>query len=378
MQFICRLFRQDPNTRDGIISATSALGITVNVILAITKVILGLLTSSIAIVSEGANVAADSLSSLITLLGTKLAQKHPDEKHPFGYGRIEYLVSLIIAVLILVTGVEMLTSSVKLIFHPEEMNISYLAIAIVLGSAIVKFCLGTFTMHMGKKADSNALVGVGLDSRGDAYASLVTIASSLFFLLFGINLDAYAGIFISLLILKAGWEVLSPTIADLLGRPGEAELAKELYQEIRSTPGILSAVDMMLHNYGPDAWSGSVNVEIDHEKTVGELYAVLHDLQLRIMHKYKVVLVFGVYAVDNDHEEVRALRKDIAKFVRQEEGVESFHAVYLDNAGKTFYVDFIVDYTLKDWEALRSRFLEYIAPILPGYHVELTIETQFV
>lgn len=378
MELICKLFRQDPHTREGIISATSALGITVNVIIAVTKVILGLLTSSIAIVSEGANVAADSLSSLITLLGTKLAQKHPDEKHPFGYGRIEYLVSLVISVLILVTGVEMFLSSVKLIFNPEPMNISYLAIGIVFATAVVKFCLGTFTMHMGKKADSTALVGVGLDSRSDAFASAVTIASSLIFLIFHISLDAYAGIFISLLILKAGWEVLSPTIADLLGRAGEEELAKQLYQEIRSTPGVLCAVDMMLHNYGPDAWSGSVNVEIDHERTVGDVYAVLHDLQLRIMHEYKVVMVFGIYAVDNDHEEVRALRKDISKFVREEDGVESFHAVYLDSDTKTLYVDFIVDYSQKDWDSLRQRFLDYMACVLPGYKIELTIETQFV
>ena len=148
MNVIYKIFRQDPENREDIISITSGLGIVVNVVLALVKVMIGVLSSSIAIISEGANNAADSLSALLALVGTKLAQKHPDEKHPFGYGRIEYLVSLIISVLILVTGIEMLISSVKLIRNPEELNISYLALVIVAGSAVVKFVLGIYTIKM--------------------------------------------------------------------------------------------------------------------------------------------------------------------------------------------------------------------------------------
>lgn len=378
MKFIYKLFKQDPDSREGIIAVTSGLGIFVNIALALIKVFIGLLVSSIAIVSEGVNSAADAMSALITLIGAKLAQKHPDEKHPFGYGRIEYLVSLVIAVLILVTGIQMVISSVKLIFHPEELSVSYVALAIVAGTAVIKFFLGIYTIKMGKKADSSALIGVGMEGRNDSFASVITILSSLIFLIFHVSVDAYAGILISLLIIKAGFDVLKDTISDILGRPGEHELAVQLYREIRKTDGIISAADMMLHNYGPDAWSGSVNVEIDHNKTVGEIYQFLHKLQLHIMHEYQVTMVFGVYAVDNEHTQIKELRKRIGEFVRTHEHLKSYHAVYMDEKDHKIYCDFIVDYKLQDWEVLRETFTEYIAESYPEYEVELVIETEFI
>ncbi|MBQ0004783.1 MAG: cation transporter [Clostridiales bacterium] len=378
MKLIYKLFRLNPEAREDIIAATSGLGIFTNIVLASIKVIIGLMASSIAIVSEGVNNFADVLSAFLTFVGTKLAGKHPDEKHPFGYGRIEYLVSLVISVLILVSGIEMLKSAIDLIINPAPLKISYLALGIVLVSAVIKFILGVYTVKMGEKADSRALVGVGVDSKNDSYASVITITSSLLFLLFGISVDAYAGVIIAFLIMKAGFELLKDTIGDILGRPGEYDLAVELYRIIRGTDGVISAADMMLHNYGPDAWSGSVNVELDHKKTVGEIYKVLHDLQLRIMHEYNVTMVFGVYAVDNDNEQARELRARIADFVKAHEHIKSYHAVYVSEKESRIYCDFIVEYALRDWDGLREEFKAYIGELYPGYDLELTLETDFV
>lgn len=378
MEFVCRLFRQDPNEREGVITAVSALGIAVNLLIAAAKVVLGLFASSIAIVSEGVNNASDAMTSVLTLVGSRLAGKHPDAKHPFGYGRVEYLTSLVIAGLILFTGIEMLTSSVRLIFEPSELNVSVPALAVVAVSALIKFLLGVFTVSAGRRSGSGALVGVGLDCRNDSFISVVTILSAVIFIVSGVSVDAYVGALMSLLVVKAGFDVLRDTVSELLGRPGDAELAAKLYREIRSTPGILGAVDMMLHNYGPDAYSGSVNVEIDHEKTVGEVYDFLHALQLRIMREYNVTLVFGVYAVDGDHEEVRVIRQRIAEFVRAHEHVKSFHAVYLDPASPRLYCDLIVDYELRDWGLLRGEFTGFMRESFPEYELVLTIETEFV
>lgn len=278
MKSICRIFRQDPNSREGMIAAASGLGIVVNLIIAAVKVVLGLMVSSMAILSEGANNAADSLSSVLTLIGTKLAGRHPDEKHPFGYRRIEYLTGLVVSVLILVTGIEMLIESVKCIFTPEELSVSTLSIVIVAASAVVKYLLGVWTIRVSRKTGSSALEAVGTECRNDSFASVITIAAALVFLIFHISVDAYAGVLISALIIKAGFGTLKETLAELIGRPGEKELATRLYQEIRSTDGVVGAADMMLHNYGPDTWSGSVNLEIDHRRTVGEVYGVLHEL----------------------------------------------------------------------------------------------------
>ncbi len=379
MKILYKLLRKDPEARESIITVTSGLGIAVNLLLAAAKVIIGVLASSIAIISEGINNSADVMTAVLTLLGTKLAGKKPDEKHPFGYGRIEYLTSLIVAVMILVTGAEVLISSVKLIFEPnDELSISYLSLAIVAVSAVIKFVLGLYTIRMGRKADSLALEGVGEDCRNDAFASIITIIAALIFLIFRFSVDAYAGILTSLLIIKAGFDVLRSTVSELIGRPGDAELAGRIYSEIRSTEGVLNAADMMLHNYGPDAYSGSVNVEMDHEMTVGEIYQILHKLQLHIMHEYGVTMVFGVYAVDTDHEEVMELRGCIAEFVRGRDHVKSYHAVYLEPETEKIYCDLTVDYQLHDWDTLRADFLAYMAEHYPDQEVELTVETEFV
>lgn len=378
MKIFYKLFRQDPETRDGIITTTSWIGIIANLFIALTKIIIGLIASSIAIISEGANNAADVLSSVMTLIGAKLAKKHPDEKHPFGYGRIEYISGLVIAVVILVTGIEMLISAVKLVIHPEDINVSYVALATVAFSAVIKFFLGNYTIKMGKKASSGALEAVGVDCRTDSYASTITIISAIVFIAFGLNIDAYAGVITSLLIVKAGYDALMGTLGDIIGRPGDEELAAKIYKEVRGTDGILAAVDMMLHNYGPDAWSGSVNVEIDHNKTVGDIYQFLHELQLRIMHEYHVVMVFGVYAVDHDGKYIKELRNNIVKFTSTKENVKSFHAVYIDEKTDDIYCDFIVDYELKDWDGLKMEFEKYMSELYPGKNVILTIETEFV
>lgn len=378
MKLIYKLFKQDPESREGVIAVTSGLGIVVNVIIAILKVVIGLLVSSIAIVSEGINNASDAMTSVLTLLGTKLAGRHPDEKHPFGYGRIEYLTGLVIAVLILVTGIELISGSVKLIFHPEEMSISTISLAIVAVSAVIKFVLGVYTIKMGKKAKSSALEAVGLDCRNDSFISVVTIVSAIVFLVFHISIDAYVGIFTSLIIIKAGIEILKDTIGELLGRPGEAELAEKLYKEIRSAEGVVGAADMMLHNYGPDAYSGSVNIEIDHKKTVGEIYQFIHQLQLKIMYEYHVVMVFGVYAVDNDKEYIKELRKYIGSFVKETEHVKSFHAVYLEPDTDNLYCDLVVDYGLRDWDQLKQDFTAYIKKEYEDKELVLTIETEYV
>ena len=378
MNILYKLLKQDPNSREGIITTTSWLGIISNLLIATIKIIVGSLASSIAIISEGVNNSADVLTSVLTLVGTKLASKKPDEKHPFGYGRIEYLTGLIVSTLILVTGIEIMISSVKLVFNPEELKISYISLAIVAFSAIAKYVLGAHTVKMGKKADSSALIAVGIDAKGDSYASIITIISAVVFLIWKYSIDAYAGIITSALIIKAGYDVLMHTLSELIGRPGEKELADKLYEEIRKTPGILNAVDMMLHNYGPDAYSGSVNIEIEHDKTVGEIYSFIHNLQLRIMHDYKVTMVFGVYAVDNKTESSKKIRTEIASFIKSHEHIKSYHAVYIPENSNKIYCDFIVDYKLQDWESLQKEFKEYMLNFYPDKELQLVIETEFV
>ena len=368
----------EASARRRLIVRTSAAGIALNLAIAAVKIVLGLISSSVAIISEGINNATDAASSLLTLVGTKLSAKHPDEKHPFGYGRIEYLTSLIIAALILYAGISMLISSIQGIISPAEMEVSVPMIIIIAVSAAAKFFLGTYTISAGKKADSSSLTAVGIDCRNDSFISIVTIVSSVIYLVSGFSLDAFAGAVFAVVIIRAGYSVLMDTVNDLLGRPGQKELADTLYREIRSTPGVINAADMMLHNYGPDSWSGSVNIEISSDKTVGDVYESIHDLQLRIMHEHKVTMVFGIYAVNQDRKDLAEIRSAVHGFIRSHEHIRSCHALYLSPSSGKIYIDFVVDYVLADWDSLRNEFEEYMAPLFPGHGVELTVETEFV
>ncbi|MBO4980210.1 MAG: cation transporter [Clostridia bacterium] len=378
MKLLYKLLKQKPDTREGITITTSALGILVNTVLAVIKILVGIAVGSIAIVSEGANNASDSATSLITIVGAKLSTMHPNKKHPFGFGRIEYLTSLVIAIFILVTASELFLSSFRRIFSPGELAVSYVTLIIIAVSAIVKLLLGTYSIRMGKKAGSESLIALGTDCRNDAFISAVTILSALIFLLFDVSLDAYAGIITSALIFKAGFDIMKDTVSHLLGKPASEELVAKIYEEIRSVPCILGAADLMLHNYGPDAYSGSMNLEIDHEKTIGEVYEEVHDLQLRIKHKYGIVMVFGMYAVDSDHENVKIMRKQIEKFVAGYDHITGFHALYLAPNTNEIYCDFVVDYAFHDWDSLKEEFTEYMRNLYPEYRLTVTIELNYV
>ena len=378
MEPCVKIFGTNFHSRERVVAFTSGFGAVVNLFVALLRIVVGTIASSMAVISEGINSATDSLISIVAFVGAKLATKRPDQKHPFGYGRIEYLTSLAVGVFILVAGIETLVNSVKLIFKPSELNLSALALIVVVVSSAVKFALGVFMIRIGRKVDSGALTAVGLDSRNDSFFSVATVGSIVLFWTTGVSIDAYVGVLAALLLLKTGFDVLRGAIDELLGGSGKKELADAIYKEIRETEGIIAAADLTLHNYGSDRRSGSVNLEMDYAQTVGEIYQIIHQLQLRIMREYRTTLVFGVYAVDRDGKEVAQLRKTIEAFAAQNEHIKSFHALYLDPKTQKIYCDFVVDYDLKDWAALRDDFLRHMRERYPNNEVALTIETEFV
>lgn len=378
MQLLYKLLKQDAGSREGQITVTSTLNIIVNLLVSGVKIAIGILTSSIAILSDGAHNAADAASSVLTIVGTKLSARRPTVKHPFGFGRIEYLTSLVIGGLILYTGVEFLISAVKLIMEPSALSISYMSLVIICVAAVAKYLLGAYTVRVGKKVDSLSLTAVGMESCNDSYISALTLITALVFIFFKLNIDAYAGIITAVIIIKAGLEILGDTISRLLGKAGDKELADMLYREIRSAPFVLNAADMMLHNYGPDAYSGSVNIEVDHKLSMEEVYSFVHELQLRIMHEHNVTMVFGLYAVDYDSDKSRKMRTEIASYVSKHEHVKSYHALFISEKEMRIYCDLVVDYELADWDELREDFGAYMKELYPAYELELVVETEFV
>jgi len=373
-----KLFGIDSKSRGGVITVLSLTGMVINFAIALMKITVGSMVGSMAIISEGINNAADAGSSFLTLVGTKLASMKPTKNHPFGFGRIEYLTSLIIGTIILLAGSELFLNSVKLILEPENVSVSYVTMGLIAGSAVIKLFVSYMQITEGNRIGSDSLTAVGREGRQDALGSIITIASGFAYLLLGLNLDAYASLLISALVLKLSYDILSDTVGKLLGRVGEKELAEALYREIRQEPIIVNAADMMLHNYGPDAYSGSVNIEIDHKQNLGEVYKEIHALQLRLMAMYHITMVFGIYAVDNDNPMTKVLRLKLTEFVRGYDHLLSYHALYVDEINKDIYIDLMVDYELKEWERLEKEFVAFMGEHYPEYNIKLVIETQYV
>lgn len=231
-------FKMDANERRKRIIGVSITGIVTNLLLGALKAVLGILSGSIALVSDALNNITDSSSSLITIIGTKLAGKAPDKQHPFGHGRTEYLTSLLIGGIVFITGFQSLISSIKAIFNREEMNASIVTAIIIIATIVAKIILGTFTENSGKKYNSGALIASGADAKNDAVVSLVTLISTFIYMFTKISVDGIAGVIISIFILKTAYEVLSDTVKKILGERVDGEMVRGINEIARNTEGV--------------------------------------------------------------------------------------------------------------------------------------------
>jgi len=248
--------------RDSIIIRTSIIGIITNFLLAAFKAAVGTISGSIAITMDAVNNLSDSASALITIVGTKLAQKPADKEHPFGHGRAEYLSAMIISVIILYAGVTSLVESIKKIINPTVPDYSILSLIIVAVAVIVKIVLGHFVKGVGKRVKSDALVNSGQDATMDSIISASTLVAALIFLFTKISLESWLGAVISLIIIKSGIDMLHDTISRILGEGADLELAKKIKNIVASYPNVKGPYDLILNNYGPENYIGSLHIEV--------------------------------------------------------------------------------------------------------------------
>ena len=240
-------------SRDSIIIRTSVIGILANIALAAFKAVVGLSSNSIAIVMDAVNNLSDAASSVITIVGTKLAGREPDKKHPFGYGRIEYLSAMIISLLVLYAGVTAFVESVRKIIQPDTPDYSAL--------------LGRYVKGIGEKVNSDSLKGSGEDATLDSVISASTLVAAAIYLFFHVSLEAWLGAVIAVVIIKSGVEMLRDTLSKILGERVDAQLAAEMKATIRENPEVRGAYDLILHDYGPDSYNGSVHIEVPDTMT---------------------------------------------------------------------------------------------------------------
>ena len=364
--------------REKTIIRTSVIGIIANVFLAAFKAVIGLMSNSIAIVLDAVNNISDAGSSLITIVGTKLAGREPDKKHPFGYGRIEYLSAMIIAVIMLYAGITSFVESVKQIIHPETPDYSAVSLVIVAVAVVVKIFLGRYVKGVGVKVNSDSLVTSGEEARLDSVISASTLVAAGIFLVFHVSLEAWLGAVISLVIIKSGIEMLRDTISKILGERNDAELVRGIHATVTGFPDVQGAYDLVLNNYGPDNWNGSIHIEVPDTYSADQLDQLIREITMKVLCDHRVLLTaVGVYSVNTQDEEVIRTREQVRKIVFAHEHVRQMHGFYLLKEQKTMRFDLVISFDAKDRREVYRNVIADVRKAFPDYELQVAMDTDF-
>ena len=365
-------------SREKMIIRTSIIGIIANVFLAGFKAVIGLMTNSIAIVLDAVNNISDAGSSLITIVGTKLAGREPDKKHPFGYGRIEYLSAMIISVIVLYAGITSFVESVKQIIHPETPEYNTVSLIIVAVAVVVKILLGRYVKGVGVRVKSDSLINSGEDATLDSVISASTLVAAGIFLIFRISLEAWLGAVISVVIIKSGIEMLRDTISQILGERNDIELARAIYGTVTGFPGVEGAYDLVLNNYGPDTWTGSIHIEVPDTYSADRLDQLIREITMKVLKEHHVILTaVGVYSVNTKDEEVIATKEKVREIVFSHEYVREMHGFYLLKDQKAMRFDVVISFDAKDRRAVFREVIADVQKAFPGYELQAAMDTDF-
>ena len=360
--------------REKTIVRTSVIGIVTNVFLAAFKAAIGLISNSIAVTLDAVNNLSDAMSSVITIIGAKLGAKKPDKKHPLGYGRIEYLSSMIVAAIVLYAGITSLVESAKKIIHPEAADYSTVSLIIIAVAIIVKLVLGAYVKKQGEKVNSGALIASGKDASFDAILSASVLASAIVFLVWGISLEAYVGVIISIVIIKAGIEMMIETLNDIIGQRGEAEMSRQIKKLVIEEPEVRGAYDLTLFNYGPDKYYGSVHMELPDTMTVDKVDVLTRKIQIKVDQETGVILTgIGVYSYNTTDEEAAQIRNQVQKTVLSHEWALQMHGFYVDTEEKTLRFDAVISFDIDHKEAIEILHKE-LQELYPDYTLQIVAD----
>ena len=362
--------------RSRTIIRTSLIGVMANLALSGFKAMVGILSHSIAIIMDAVNNLSDALSSVITIIGTKLSGKAPDREHPFGHGRIEYLSAFLIAALVLYAGIAALVESVRKILHPVLPDYTVPGLIIIAVAVIVKLLLGRYVRKTGQRVNSGSLIASGTDAFFDAVISASTLAAALVYLFFHISLEAWLGAAIALLIIKSGCEMLFHTVSEMLGRRISAELAGRIKGLLLESPEVYGVYDLAVNDYGPDRIQGSVHLEVPESMTAVEIDQLSRDLQRRIYAETGVVLTaIGIYAHHEGGEEA-VIQEEVYKIVSNHPYFLQMHGFFVDLDTKLMRFDIILAFEAPDRQSLYDHICKDVQDAFPGYQLQIVLDVD--
>ena len=356
---------------------TSIIGIIVNLILVLFKASIGILVNSIAIILDAINNLTDALSSIITIIGTKLAERRPDKKHPFGYGRIEYFSSLIIAIIILFAGLTALQESIPKIFHPVTADYTFISILIITIAVIVKFLLGRYVKKVGEEINSQSLIASGSDALFDSILSLSTVIAAIISITWHISIEGILGTIIAIIIIKAAIEILRDTVNSMIGTRADKKLADKLKAEINAFNNVLGTYDLILHNYGPTQLIGSAHIEVPDSLTANDIHALTRGIILKIYNDYGIILTIGIYASNTDDPEHLKIKEELMEIIEKYSGVIQVHGFFVDQKVKLVTFDIIFDFIEENPDKIKNKILSELKDLNPTYTFHAILDRDF-
>ena len=356
---------------------TSWIGIAANVLLAGFKAVVGILASSVAIVMDAVNNLSDALSSVITIVGTKLSQRPADRKHPFGFGRVEYFSAIIIAVIVLSAGITSLIESVKKIFNPTEPTYTTLTLIVIVVAIAVKLILGQYVKRKGEQLKSDALIASGSDALFDAIITLATLVSAGVMLLWGFSLDGILGALISLVIIKAGIEMLASPVNELLGTSISAELTNQIKREVSEFEGVHGVYDLILHNYGPDIRIGSLHINVYDTMSAHEIHGLTRKITMQMIEHHNIVMTVGVYAIATGENRRAELQTKVMQMLAAHPEIVQVHGFYYSEKDNMLSVDVVPDISVHDEAAFVRQLIAELQPLVPDKQVVIIVDHNY-
>ena len=383
---LIRLFIRDAdNTRDarvreqyGVLSG--AVGIACNVFLFALKLVIGFLTGSISIAADAFNNLSDGLSCLISIVGFKVAGKAPDAKHPFGYGRTEYIAGLIVAFIIVLVGVEFLKTSFDRIIHPEPVAFSVVLLVILVVSMLVKLWMGAFNSKIGGRIESPVLMAAGQDSRNDVITTAVVVLGMVAGRFTTLPVDGYVGLLVALFIIWAGIGIVRDTVAPLLGEAADPEVARSIEAIVRESDYIVGVHDLIVHNYGAGRSLASLHAEVPSDSDFVAVHEVIDEAEKRVWQRTGVYLVIHMDPIDVNNEHVTALRAQVDGVLQEIDEKLSMHDFRVVDGARQINLifDVVVPYSYgeNDKRELLMKIYDRLKAIDVRYNPVVTLDRQ--
>ena len=360
----------------------SGVGIACNVPLSLAKMMVGMLLHSVSVMADAFNNLSDAGSSIIGLVGVKMAEKPADEDHPFGHGRIEYVAALIVAFLVIEVGFTFFKDSISKIRHPEELRFQMVSIVILGMSILVKLWLGMFNKKLGKKIDSQVMMATAADSLGDVIATAATVVSILFWKVTGINIDGFVGLGVSLVVMWAGIGIARDTLEPLIGEATTPEDYRRIKKFVEKYDGIMGSHDLIVHNYGPGRSMASIHAEVPNNVSIEVSHEIIDRIERDAAKELGIFLVIHMDPLETEDQTVLKVRKKTEKAVEELDSRCSIHDFRMvkgeDQMNLIFDLVVPREYSEKKGDELMIRVIERMQEIDKRYQCVITLENSFV